>query len=157
MKRKITIYVIAGSIILTGFLIWNNRSTTIPRLDIPQTGTETNITDLEIRIASQKMKELRQGEIYEISKYRKNFVKAGDREVINVDIALEKAQRGEASFTLDESVEHARLTDAALTYWEDSSDINTQSYLQPVWVFQGEIPAGSAKNTRFEAIVPALK
>lgn len=96
-------------------------------------------------------------EIYEISKYRKDFVKAGDREVINVDIALEKAQRGEASFTSDESVEHARLTDAALTYWEDSSDINMRSYLQPVWVFQGEIPAGSAKNTRFEAIVPALK
>lgn len=69
MKRKITIYVIAGSIILTGFLIWNNRSTTIPKLDIPQTGTETNITDLEIRIASQKMKELRQIETVPLYKY----------------------------------------------------------------------------------------
>ncbi len=305
MKRKITIYVIAGSIILVGFLIWNTRSTTVPKLDIPKTGIQINITHLEIKIPSQKMKKLRQietvpiykyvlpdrnqlatlakslgcnispasygetqsvkstnekgetlyftyepangcwnwlnqtlqenatgenlpsdqtcqelatkklktlgiyqgqsytlhiepetgineqgevmtvaktlffypeidgqtiegvsrmivslgnnGEIYEISKYCKDFVKAGDREVINVDIALEKAKCGDASFTLDESVEHARLTDAALTYWEDSSDIHTQSYLQPVWVFQGEIPAGSAENAQFEGIVPALK
>lgn len=97
------------------------------------------------------------GEIYEISKYYRDFVKAGSKEVISVDTALEKVRHGDAAFTLGETVEHAVLTNAALTYWEDSGDIHVRSYLRPVWVFEGKSLEVPAENAQFQAMVPALK
>lgn len=97
------------------------------------------------------------GEIYEISKYYKDFVEVKEKEVISVNAALKKVDQGDAMFTLGETVEKAALNNAVLTYWEDPRDIDDQSYLQPVWVFEGESAEADAANKQFEAIVPALK
>lgn len=97
------------------------------------------------------------GEVYEISKYYKDYIEIEKKEVISVNTALKKVEQRNAIFTLGETVEQANLNNAALTYWEDPGDIEEQSYLQPVWVFAGESQQVESSNAKFEAIVPALK
>jgi len=97
------------------------------------------------------------GEIASINNYYKMIKPYKDEKIVNVEEAIDLIKANKCTVTGEEDILSATITDYKFGYFDDPSSFDEQPYMQPVIILSGSGVDKDGKESKYEALVPALK
>lgn len=97
------------------------------------------------------------GKIIRVTKNNKDFILHKKEKLKTPEKSFEQIKLKKVPIEISHEAKTAIFDSVKLGYYEDSSTIDEQPYLQPVWVFEGESTLDNGKTEKIGAFVPALE
>lgn len=95
------------------------------------------------------------GEVESIAKYYKEVEEAGTVTLKTIEQALKELETGQGSVDIHPGATKALVKKVRVVNYEDPGSIEDQPYMQPVYIFEGDVVIGN-KVEAFKATIPAV-